>query len=75
MEGLDYKAYRETKQVKQLWRTTVTSVGKSADLRSAVPVLMYAAIPYVSGDTKGQVQKVIHLDWPGLKNFTAEQSR
>jgi hypothetical protein len=53
--GYDFKAFKETEKQVQLWRTTITSIGSSGDLRQVLPVLISASVPYLSTNTGKQV--------------------
>ena len=51
----DYEQFKKDKKEVQLWKTTITSIGISDDLRRIVPVLMAASIPYLATDTGHKV--------------------
>ena len=56
--GIDLSTYRETEEVKEVWRTTVTSTGSSNDLRLVFPILVAASKPHIGMNT-GKIIKVI----------------
>jgi hypothetical protein len=53
LTAYDLNEYRKTKQEKQIWKTTVTSSGRSGDLRQVFPVLVAASKQYI-GENTGQ---------------------
>lgn len=53
--GLDFQKYKNRGKPEQVWKTTLTSIGSSGDLKRVFPVLMAASAPYISGSTKKQV--------------------
>ncbi|MEZ7493849.1 hypothetical protein QO198_20120 [Pseudoalteromonas distincta] len=52
--GYDYAKFKQTKAEIQLWKTTISSVGSSGDLRRVFPVLIAASAPYLGTNT-GQI--------------------
>lgn len=40
-------------KTRELWQTTITAMSSKPDLRRAFPIMLYAAAPYVGGDTGG----------------------
>lgn len=57
LDAIDLVEYKETKKELQLWRTTVTSVGSSGDLRIVFPILVAASNQYIAKNT-GQIIEV-----------------
>lgn len=53
LEGVDLSEYRNSKTVKQLWKTRVVSTGRSGDLRLIVPAMLLSAEPYL-GKSSGR---------------------
>jgi hypothetical protein len=53
--AFDFKAFKESKQLKQVWKVQVTSEG-TGDLRSVLPVLLAEARPYFGKSTGGVVE-------------------
>jgi len=52
-------------QVRELWQTNITAGSKRPDLRSAFPVMIYAATPYLAGDSGGmRAVRVPRADFP-----------
>jgi hypothetical protein len=47
----DYKVFKATKQLQQVWKVTVTSEGTSGDMRSVLPVLLAEGRPYFGKST------------------------
>jgi len=58
LDAYDLDAFRERKEVIQLWKTTATSTGSSGDLRQVFPILV-AASKYYLGSNTGKKLKVI----------------
>ena len=55
LDAVDLDEYRRTEKVSQLWKTTVTSIGSSGDLRQVFPVLVGAAKNYYGTNTGKKV--------------------
>lgn len=55
LEGIDVKRFQKTNKVFPLWKTTVTSAGKSGDLRRVFPILVGASLPYIGTNTGKQI--------------------
>lgn len=51
----DYDQFKKDEKEVQLWKTTITSVGMSDDLRRVFPVLLAASAPYLATDTGHKV--------------------
>jgi hypothetical protein len=56
MDAIDVAAYRQTKQVLQVWATTVTSTGTSGDLRLVFPYMAAASKGLLGKDSKRMVE-------------------
>lgn len=69
LEGVDLDFYRQSAQVRQLWKTKVASVGSSGDLRSLVPVLLVAASQYIGGSTGQIINIEISLSDPRINTL------
>jgi hypothetical protein len=61
LDVVDVRQYLQTEEVVSVWKTTVTSTGKSGDLRTVFPYLVYAAVPHLGKDT-GKALKVTITD-------------
>lgn len=55
LDAIDLEEYRRTEKEKQLWKTTVTSVGVSGDLRQVFPILVAASKDYIGTNTGKQI--------------------
>lgn len=53
----------------QLWKTTVTSSGRSSDLRVAFPYLVYAAAPYFGTNTGKRIEIRLQAGDPGVAYY------
>ena len=51
LEAVDAQHFVRTEEIVPVWRTTVTSTGKSGDIRRSFPVLVTAAEPYWGKNT------------------------
>lgn len=57
------KPLLESKNLVELWQTTISSTGSSGDLRQVYPILVAAAFPYFATDTGRQIHiKVFESD-------------
>lgn len=56
LDAIDLEEYKSSQKVVQLWQTTVTSTGSSADLRRVFPVLVAASKPYIGTNTGKKVK-------------------
>lgn len=55
--GYDLEALRSSGDVKQVWKTVITSSGSSGDLRRALPAMIAAAQPLIATNT-GVIREV-----------------
>ena len=55
LEAVDARHYLRTEEIMPVWKTTVTSTGKTGDIRRVFPVLVTAAEPYWGKNTGQQV--------------------
>ena len=58
----DYEQFKKDEKEVQLWKTTITSMGASDDLRRVFPVLMAASEPYLATDTGHKVYVSLYED-------------
>ncbi len=56
LDAVNLDEYRRTEKVNQLWKTTVTSMGSSGDLRQVFPVLVGAAKEHFGTNTGKKVK-------------------
>jgi hypothetical protein len=59
LDTYDLIKMRKTKESTELWKTEITSKGRSDDLRYVFPALITAAIPYFGEDTGQKVRVII----------------
>ena len=59
LDAVDYMGFKETKKMKSLWKTTITSTGSSGDIRRVFPLLVAAAVPHIAENTGKQVSVVL----------------
>jgi hypothetical protein len=69
LAAYDLNAFRITKQEIQLWKTIITSSGSSDDLRTVIPYLVFAAKPYLGGNTGKRVKVILLNGDKRVKNF------
>ena len=68
----DYQKYLQTKEQVELWKTTITSIGSSGDLRQVFPILIAAASPYIASNTGKQVHVSLYEADPVVKAVKGE---
>lgn len=51
----DYKVFKASKQLQQVWKVTVMSEGSNGDMRTVLPVLLAEARPYFGKSTGRKV--------------------
>lgn len=78
IEAVDLPTHRRQNKVVQLWKSGITSVGSSGDLRRVFPVMIGAASSYLGKNT-GAIQKVeLYEDDPRVllvKGIPVEQKK
>lgn len=55
LDAWGLKAYRQSEEAVQIWKTEIASTGTSGDLRRVFPILVAASTPYISQDTGQQI--------------------
>jgi hypothetical protein len=60
MDCFDLDVYRQNKTMQPIWKTIVTSSGRSGDLREVFPVLVTASVPYIGTNTGKQIRVDIY---------------
>jgi hypothetical protein len=68
----DYQKFLKTKEQVELWKTTITSVGSSGDLRQVFPIMIAAASPYIASNTGKVVDVSLHEADPIVKAVKGE---
>lgn len=68
--AVDVPHYLETKEQRELWRTTVVSTGSSGDLRRVFPILVAAVKPHLGKDTGKQIQVTLTERDPVVRELT-----
>lgn len=58
LDAVNLDEYKSSQKILQLWKTTVTSIGSSGDLRIVFPYLVAACSPYL-GTNRGQKVEII----------------
>jgi hypothetical protein len=56
LDAVDLDEYKKSQKVIQLWQTTVTSTGRSGDLRLVFPVMVAASKPYLGLNTGKKIR-------------------
>jgi hypothetical protein len=64
VEAVDVDTFAKTQKIGQAWRTTMTSSGRSGDLRRVFPVMLAAGQPYIGTNTRQQVRRVLSDESP-----------
>lgn len=62
LEAIDFKVYKQSEKIVQLWKTTVTSLGSSGDLRVVFPIMVAASGSYFGDNTGKKVDMAITED-------------
>lgn len=70
--AFDFLKYRQSKKQVELWKTTITSIGSSGDLRQVFPILIAAAAPYIASNTGKQIHVSLHEADPIVKAVKGE---
>lgn len=60
LDAYDLDTYRKQKKLSQTWRTTVTSTGRSGDLRLVFPVLVAGSKAYFGSNSGQKVRVILH---------------
>jgi hypothetical protein len=55
LSAIDLAYFKATGELAEVWRTNVSSIGKSDDLRRIVPVMLAAAIKRIATGTNGRI--------------------
>ncbi len=66
LEAKRYQPGSKPEEMKTLWKTTVSTTGRSNDLRALMPVLATAAAPYIGVDTGAAKIIKVQKDDPKL---------
>ena len=56
LDAVDVGFFARSNSIRQVWKTTISSSGSSADLRRVFPVMIGAATEHLGTDTRGQVR-------------------
>lgn len=64
--AIDYKVFKETKQLQEVWKVDVESGGESGDIREIMPALIAAAAPYFGKSTGKQVEVTMKKSAPEI---------
>jgi hypothetical protein len=67
--------YRQTGEIEEAWRTTVTSTGSSDDLRRAIPVMLAGAMRRLGVDTHGKQRLEVWENHPRVLYVRGELSK
>ena len=52
LTAFDYPTFLKHNQLKELWKTVITSTGTNGDLRAIFPLMLKASTPYIASNTK-----------------------
>lgn len=72
LDALDLSEYKQTKKEVQLWKTTITSVGSSGDLRRVFPYMVTASMPHIGTNTGQQIKVVLDENDPAVLNVKGQ---
>lgn len=59
LDAYDMQKSRESQDLVQAWKTTVTSMGSSGDLRRVFPILAAASKDYIASNTRQKVDRTL----------------
>jgi len=62
LDAVDLNEYRKSKREVQLWKTIVTSLGSSCDLRRVFPILVAASKDYIATNTGKKINVKLQED-------------
>jgi hypothetical protein len=66
LDAYDIASYQRDGKLVQVWRTTVTSIGGSGDLRRVFPVMITAAQPFLGTNSGKKVEIGLEEDAPSV---------
>ncbi|MCX5814548.1 MAG: hypothetical protein NT178_18700 [Proteobacteria bacterium] len=66
LDAIDLSEYRKSKKEVQLWKTTVTSAGRSGDLRRVFPIMVTASKPHIATNSGQQIKIEIYENDPNI---------
>ena len=72
LNALDLSEYRQTKKEIQLWKTTITSIGSSGDLRLVFPYMVTASMPHIGTNTGQQIKVILYENDPAVMNVKGQ---
>jgi hypothetical protein len=70
VDAVDWCEYGKSKSVKNVWQTRLIVVGRKADLRLAIPVLLGVGSDYFGTNTGKYVEVSIHDGDPRIEGLT-----
>lgn len=62
LDAVDAQRFKDTQEVKSLWKTTIISKGSSGDLRTIFPILMGAGQEYIGTNTGKAIEITLPED-------------
>jgi hypothetical protein len=72
LNAIDLSEYRKSKKEVQLWKTTVTSAGRSGDLRRVFPVMVTASKPHIATNSGQQIKIEIYENDPNILEIKSQ---
>ena len=72
LDAIDLSEYRKSKKEVQLWKTTVTSAGRSGDLRRVFPVMVTASKPHIATNSGQQIKIKIYENDPNILEIKSQ---
>lgn len=67
LDAIDLNEYKISQNISPLWKTTITSIGTSGDLRQLFPIMVAASSQHIATNSTQQIQVVIRDDDPRIK--------
>ncbi len=72
LDAIDLSEYKQTKKEVQLWKTTITSIGSSGDLRKVFPYMVTASMPHIGTNTGQQIKVILEENDPAVLNVKGQ---
>lgn len=70
IEGANYKHYKQTNKIKNYWKVTAKSEGRSDDLNKIIPAMALSAKYLIGKDSNGKVSNIVFEMDPRLSTLT-----
>jgi hypothetical protein len=75
LDAYDLNAYKRDQKLSQVWRSTVTSVGASGDLRRVFPVMVAASADHLATNTGQKVNFALKEHDPSVSQIRGDRPK